>query len=125
MLIDIAIVASRFDSCQTKGMSALPTPPPNCPSNTPVAEDRIREAADIFKALADPVRLRLYLAIRAAWPGDVCVCDLPDQEVSQATVSHHLRKLRESGLVTAARKGTWVHYCAVRDTEMDAISIIR
>ncbi|RUQ20902.1 ArsR family transcriptional regulator [Kocuria sp. HSID16901] len=88
------------------------------------SEDRVREAAEIFKALSDPLRLRLYLAIRRAEPDEVCVCDLPDLAVSQATVSHHLRKLREAGLVTATRKGTWVHYRAVEGAASEAISII-
>lgn len=66
-----------------------------------------------FKALADPVRLRLFSKIASYGPGEACVCDIDDVGVSQPTVSHHLRKLREAGLVTAERRGTWVYYRVV------------
>ncbi|HEU4542049.1 MAG TPA: metalloregulator ArsR/SmtB family transcription factor [Jiangellaceae bacterium] len=66
-----------------------------------------------FKALADPVRLRLFSKIASFGSGEVCVCDIDDVGVSQPTVSHHLRKLREAGLVTAERRGTWVYYRVV------------
>lgn len=66
-------------------------------------------AAGVFKALADPVRLRLYSRIAGATEA-VCVCDIDDVGVSQPTVSHHLRKLREAGLIDCERRGTWVYY---------------
>jgi len=66
--------------------------------------------AVMFKALGDPVRLRLFSAIASHADGEACVCDLPDVGLSQPTVSHHLRKLREAGLVSADRRGTWVYY---------------
>lgn len=68
--------------------------------------------AALLKALADPVRLRLYSRIAGA-AGEVCVCDIQDVGVSQPTVSHHLRKLREAGLIDCERRGTWVYYWAV------------
>lgn len=70
------------------------------------------ELAGLLKALADPVRLRLYTRI-AATAGETCVCDLGDFGVSQPTVSHHLRKLREAGLIDSERRGTWVYYRAI------------
>lgn len=70
------------------------------------------QLATLLKALADPVRLRLYTRI-AATTGETCVCDLGDFGVSQPTVSHHLRKLREAGLIDSERRGTWVYYSAV------------
>lgn len=68
------------------------------------------EGAAVFKALADPIRLRLLSMITSA--GDeICVCDLtPQFEVSGPTVSHHLKVLREAGLVDCERRGTWVYY---------------
>lgn len=68
--------------------------------------------AAVLKALADPVRLRLYSRIAAA-VDTVCVCDIQDVGVAQSTVSHHLRKLREAGLIESERRGSWVHYRAV------------
>ncbi|MDQ0942015.1 helix-turn-helix transcriptional regulator [Streptomyces sp. V1I1] len=73
------------------------------------AEEAVRTAA-MFKALGDPVRLRLFSAIASHEGGEACVCDISDVGVSQPTVSHHLKKLREAGLLTSERRGTWVYY---------------
>lgn len=68
------------------------------------------EGAAVFKALADPVRLRLLSMITSA-DGEMCVCDLtPHFDVSGPTISHHLKVLREAGLVDCERRGTWVYY---------------
>jgi ArsR family transcriptional regulator len=67
------------------------------------------ELARGFKALADPTRLAIVN--RLAGAGEVCVCELvPDFQLSQPTVSHHLRILRDAGLVQARRRGTWAYY---------------
>lgn len=66
-----------------------------------------------FKVLADPARLRL-LSLVAARPGGVCACDLVEPLArSQPTVSHHLKVLREAGLVESEKRGAWVWYRAV------------
>lgn len=66
--------------------------------------------AALFKAVADPYRLRI-LATLAAAVDDVCVCEFTDAlPINQPTVSHHLRILREADLVTWERRGTWVYY---------------
>jgi DNA-binding transcriptional ArsR family regulator len=66
--------------------------------------------ADLLKTIADPHRLRI-LATLARADDDVCVCDLNDDiSVSQPTVSHHLRLLKDAGLVSSERRGTWVYY---------------
>ncbi|WTW98306.1 metalloregulator ArsR/SmtB family transcription factor [Streptomycetaceae bacterium NBC_01309] len=69
--------------------------------------------AVMFKALGDPVRLRLFSMVASHEGGEACVCDIADVGVSQPTVSHHLKKLREAGLVTSERRGTWVFYKVV------------
>jgi ArsR family transcriptional regulator len=67
------------------------------------------QTAALLKAIADPVRLRLMSMIAAA--DETCVCELAgDFDVSQPTISHHLRVLRESGWVDSERRGTWVYY---------------
>jgi len=73
-----------------------------------------RDLADLFKALADPTRVAIVNRLAA---GDACcVCDLTDAfELSQPTVSHHLRILRDAGLVEAERRGTWAYYRLVPD----------
>jgi ArsR family transcriptional regulator, arsenate/arsenite/antimonite-responsive transcriptional repressor len=64
-----------------------------------------------FKALGDPVRLQLMSMIAAAPGGEICVCDLtPAFAVSGSTISHHLKTLREAGLVDAERRASWVYY---------------
>ena len=65
----------------------------------------------MFKALSDPVRLRLLALIACHDGGEACVCDLTDAfEVSPPTISHHLKVLREAGMITAERRGTWIYY---------------
>lgn len=67
--------------------------------------------APMFKALGDPVRLRLLSMIASRAGAEVCVCDLTvGFDLSGPTISHHLRVLREAGLVDCRRQGTWVYY---------------
>ncbi len=69
------------------------------------------EMAEEFKALADPVRLRLLSIIASAPEGEVCACDLTDPvERSQATVSHHLSILVRAGLVNREQRGKWAWF---------------
>jgi ArsR family transcriptional regulator, arsenate/arsenite/antimonite-responsive transcriptional repressor len=67
--------------------------------------------ATLLKALADETRLDI-LGLLAAADGELCVCHIEAhvKHLSQPTISHHLKQLREAGLVTAERRGTWVHY---------------
>ena len=73
-------------------------------------EGQATEGAAVFKALSDPIRLRL-MSIIASADGEICVCDFTGQfDVSGPTISHHLRVLRQAGLVDCERRGTWVYY---------------
>ncbi|MEU4241357.1 metalloregulator ArsR/SmtB family transcription factor [Actinoplanes sp. NPDC026619] len=98
--------------------SAEPLAPECC---APLAQSRLpREAAgnlsQAFKALGDPIRLQLMSMIASADGGEICVCDLtPAFEISGTTISHHLKVLKESGLVTAERRASWVYYRARPD----------
>jgi ArsR family transcriptional regulator, arsenate/arsenite/antimonite-responsive transcriptional repressor len=82
----------------------------------PLVREAISEAeapglAQAFKALADPVRLRLVSLIGAHQGGEVCVCELTDAfDLTQPTISHHLKILREAGIIDSERRGTWVYY---------------
>jgi DNA-binding transcriptional ArsR family regulator len=68
-----------------------------------------------MRALADPVRIRLLSLILAAPDGEACNCDLaPAVGLTDATVSHHLKALREAGLIVGERRGTWIYYRPVR-----------
>lgn len=64
-----------------------------------------------LKALADPVRLRLFCAVANHAGGEACVCDVSNGlYVSQPTISHHLKVLRTAGLLESERRGSWVYY---------------
>ncbi|MEU6562922.1 ArsR/SmtB family transcription factor [Nocardia nova] len=83
------------------------------------------ELAGMFKALADPVRLRVLSAIAARAGGEACVCDVSDGlDVTQPTISHHLKVLREAGLVTSERRASWVYYRIVPEALEQLSSIL-
>jgi ArsR family transcriptional regulator len=77
-------------------------------------DDAIR-MAEVAKALGDPIRLQLVDVLRKH-AGKVCVCELvPLFDIGQPTLSHHLKKLREAGLVDSERRGLWAYYYVVPD----------
>jgi ArsR family transcriptional regulator len=81
--------------------------------------EQAESASALLKAIADPVRLRLMSIIAAS--DETCVCELSGEfDVSQPTISHHLRVLREAGWVDSDRRGTWVYYRPRRDA-IDAV----
>jgi ArsR family transcriptional regulator, arsenate/arsenite/antimonite-responsive transcriptional repressor len=80
----------------------------------PIGESAAAGLAQVFKALADPVRLRLVSLIGADQGGEVCVCELATAfDLTQPTISHHLKVLREAGIIDCERRGTWVYYWLV------------
>jgi ArsR family transcriptional regulator len=90
------------------------TEAPCCPpiAEASLAPEHAADMARMFKALGDPIRLRLLSRITSAPDGEICVCDLTgdDFDVSGPTISHHLKVLREAGLIEGERRGTWVYY---------------
>jgi ArsR family transcriptional regulator len=77
----------------------------------PLTAGQAVELARVFKAMGDPVRLRLLSLIASHEGGEACVCDLSEVfELTGPTISHHLKVLREAGLVTGERRGTWIYY---------------
>src|SRR6478609_2413509 len=92
-------------------MKQLPVLQPMCcaPGTPVMPKAAATELAGVFKALADPTRVAIVNRLAAV--EEVCVCDLTAAfELSQPTVSHHLRLLREAGLVESERRGTWGYY---------------
>jgi len=82
----------------------------------PLTAEQAASVAALFKALSDPVRLRLLSLIASHAGGEACVCDLtPAFDVSEPTISHHPKVLREAGLVTSERRASWVYYRLVPD----------
>ena len=79
------------------------------PFATVLDPDEAERIAARFKALADPTRVAIVNRLAAA--DECCVCDLTEAfELSQPTISHHLKVLREAGLVESSRRGTWAYY---------------
>lgn len=90
----------------------------------PLSETEADELASVMKALADPTRLRLLSLIQSHADGEACVCDLTGPvDLSQPTVSHHLKVLLDAGLVTRTKRGTWAYYRAVPE-RLDMLATI-
>ncbi|MER7452676.1 metalloregulator ArsR/SmtB family transcription factor [Nocardia beijingensis] len=91
------------------------TTPPSCEvapiAGEPLSPAAATELAAAFKALSDPARLRLLSLVASRRGGEACVCELSAGfELSQPTISHHLKVLREAGLLSSERRGSWVYY---------------
>ncbi|MGH3779176.1 MAG: ArsR/SmtB family transcription factor [Pseudonocardiaceae bacterium] len=77
----------------------------------PLSAEQSVKLAHLFKALGDPVRLRLLSLIASHTGSEACVCDLAGVfDLTGPTISHHLKVLREAGLITGDRRGTWIYY---------------
>jgi ArsR family transcriptional regulator len=100
----------------TKLLDLTPTQAVACCSplaRAPMSEEDAAQVAPLLKALADPVRLRLMSMVLSHEGGEACVCDLNDAfDLSQPTISHHLKVLHEAGLLDRDKRGVWVYYQA-------------
>jgi ArsR family transcriptional regulator len=114
-------LATDIEACQYICMSkslVLLTPADTaacCPplSAEPLSQAQAEQIAPLLKALAEPVRLRLMSLIASHPGGEACVCDLNEAfELSQPTISHHLKVLHEAGLLDRQKRGVWVYYRA-------------
>jgi ArsR family transcriptional regulator, arsenate/arsenite/antimonite-responsive transcriptional repressor len=77
----------------------------------PLSQAQAEQVAPLLKALADPVRLRLMSLVASHPGGEACVCDLNEAfDLSQPTISHHLKVLHEVGLLDREKRGVWVYY---------------
>jgi ArsR family transcriptional regulator len=90
----------------------------------PLSADQAVALSRVFKALGDPVRVRLLSLIASHEGGEACVCDLTGVfDLSGPTISHHLKVLREAGLISGERRGTWVYY-RVHPEALDRLSAV-
>jgi len=81
-----------------------------CEVHLEIAPAKAEELANVLKALGDPTRVQIILSLRNM-NAPLCVCDFTAAfDLSQPTVSHHMAKLREAGLVEATRRGIWTYY---------------
>lgn len=79
----------------------------------------------MLKALADPVRLRLMSLVASHEGGEACVCDLNEAfDLSQPTISHHLKMLHDVGLLDREKRGVWVYYRARAEALADVATLI-
>jgi ArsR family transcriptional regulator len=93
-------------------------------SAQPLSAEQAEQVAPLLKALADPVRLRLVSLIAASAGGEACVCDLNAAfDLTQATISHHLKVLHAAGLLDREKRGVWVYY-AVRPEALSAVATL-
>lgn len=91
----------------------------------PISAENAQQLAVKLKAIADPARLRLISLLSASKDSEACVHDLTDlMGLSQGTVSHHLKVLRDAGIVTADKRGTWVHYSVSPGALADLSSLL-
>jgi ArsR family transcriptional regulator len=82
-------------------------------SREPLSLEQAGRIAPLLKALADPARLRLLSIVASHEGGEACVCDLNDAfDLSQPTISHHLKVLHDAGLLDREKRGVWVYYRA-------------
>ena len=91
----------------------------------PLTAQHAEQVAPLLKALADPVRLRLLSLVASHAEGEACVCDLNDAfDLSQPTISHHLKVLHEVGLLDRTKRGVWVYYSVKPEALADLGALI-
>src|SRR5215831_7209441 len=112
-------LAIDIDNCQYRYMpKSLPLldpagTPACCPplAAEPLSQAQAEQVAPLLKALADPVRLRLMSLVASHPGGEACVCDLNDAfNLTQPTISHHLKVLHDAGLLDRDKRGVWAYY---------------
>jgi len=129
MMIDAVMFPRHIDVCQYErtmapaqsmpapALGKIPLAVLDCTplfSGAPLDEASAIRLATVLKVLGDPARLRLLSLIQAQPSHEACVCHLTDAlDLSQPTVSHHLRVLFEAGLLERERRGNWVYFRAV------------
>ena len=126
-------IAPDIDVCQYSSVSKsqltlTPVETAACCSplmREPLSAGQADRLAPLLKALADPVRLRLVSIVAASEGGEACVCDLNDAfDLSQPTISHHLKVLHDAGLLDRSKRGVWVYYAVRREVLSDIATLI-
>ena len=91
----------------------------------PLTVEAATDIAVKLKAMADPIRLRLFSLIASHAGGEACVCDISGSfDVTQPTISHHLKVLEDAGLLRSERRASWVYYSVVPDALRNLSSIL-
>ena len=133
MNVDVLTLHQHIDICQYRPVSnssltLTPVETVACCSplvREPLSSEQAERVAPLLKALADPVRLRLVSIVAASEGGEACVCDLNDAfDLSQPTISHHLKVLHEAGLLDRSKRGVWVYYAVRREVLADLAALL-
>lgn len=132
MDVDVVTLHPSIDVCQYSRVSnsevLTPVETAACCSplmREPLSAGQAERLAPLLKALADPVRLRLVSIVAASEGGEACVCDLNDAfDLSQPTISHHLKVLHDAGLLDRSKRGVWVYYAVRREVLADLATLI-
>ncbi|GAB3016706.1 hypothetical protein GCM10011376_03550 [Nocardioides flavus (ex Wang et al. 2016)] len=133
MDVDVLTLHQDIDICQylsvsKSSLTLTPAETVACCSplaREPLSVDQAERVAPLLKALADPVRLRLVSMVAASEGGEACVCDLTDAfDLSQPTISHHLKVLHEAGLLDRSKRGVWVYYAVRREVLADLSALL-
>lgn len=91
-----------------------------------IADDEAAATADVFRALADPARVKIVNVLARAEGEAVCACDfIPALGLSQATVSHHLKRLTEAGLLVREQRGKWAYFSLDYEAAARLESLVR
>src|SRR4029078_1207872 len=118
----------QYSWVSNSGLTLTPVQTAACCSplvSEPLDAARAAAIAPLLKALADPVRLRLLSLVASHADGEACVCDLNDAfELSQPTISHHLKQLHEAGLLSREKRGVWVYYRVVPQALGDLAALL-
>ena len=94
-------------------------------SREPISVEQAASVVPMLKAVADPARLRLLSLVLSHEGREACVCDLlPAFDLSQPTISHHLKVLHEAGVLDRAKRGVWVYYAVRREVLADVAALI-
>jgi ArsR family transcriptional regulator len=126
--LDIGICQYSYMSKSRTVLELTPVQTVACCSpltKEPLSAESADRIAPLLKALADPVRLRLMSLVASHADGEACVCDLNDAfDLSQPTISHHLKVLHEVGLLERTKRGVWVYYAVKREALADLGALI-
>jgi ArsR family transcriptional regulator len=109
----MSTIAAQYPEAGSVAATGICCSPPSRP---PMPQEQAEYIVPMLKALADPVRLRLTSLVASYEPGAACVCDLVSAfNLSQPTISHHLKVLHETGLLKREKRGVWVFYSVQAD----------
>jgi ArsR family transcriptional regulator len=120
------MLTDRIDRCQYDAVRLIAQIDECCTSvvEAPLSMGDAGALASMLQVLADPARLRLVSIIAAQPDGEACVCNLTGPlGLSQPTVSHHLKKLHEAGILEREQRGRWVFY-ALRRGALDRVASV-